>query len=74
MTLRSLPPERRPAVLVMSGSATPRDVAVLRALGADAFVPKNETLFSAVGHALGDVRRTRRPTLRPSTRPPGLVA
>jgi CheY-like chemotaxis protein len=58
-SLRALPTERRPTMIVMSGSAGPKDVDVLRGLGIDAFVPKDYALLCAVGDAIGRARASR---------------
>jgi hypothetical protein len=46
-------------MIVMSGSAGPADVDVLRGLGIDAFVPKDYALLCAVGDAIGRARASR---------------
>ncbi len=56
MALRTLPHDRRPAVIVMSGHAGPNDVHVLEALGVERFLPKDEGLLAAVGDAIGRLR------------------
>jgi serine/threonine protein kinase len=58
-SLRTLPAAKRPAMIVMSGSAGPSDVDVLRSLGIDAFVPKDHALLRAVGDAIGRARASK---------------
>jgi CheY-like chemotaxis protein len=73
MNLDAMPERTRPAIVAMSGHASPRDVEVLRALGVRAFVPKDEGFVPRLCEVIGDVRRAARhggPPPRRRSRPP----
>ncbi len=59
MNLSALPARARPTLVAMSGQASEADVAVLRALGVKAFVPKDAGFVAAVCQVIGSVRRAR---------------
>lgn len=65
MALRSMPAEQRPAVIVMSSSASPEDIALLEGLGVQSFFPKDESLFVEVGNAVGSIRSGERTSWHP---------
>lgn len=71
ISLLSLPLDRRPVVVAMSGAANSGDVDVLRELGVAAFVTKDQHFVSHMCDVIGDVRRrldqaAHPPTPRPS--------
>jgi serine/threonine protein kinase len=56
MTLLGLPPGVRPVVVAMSAEAEKHDVAVLRAIGVEHFVPKGDGFLASVGAILSSMR------------------
>lgn len=58
MALRSLPPDRRPRVVGMSAEAHDRDVAVMRAVGVEDFVPKDLRFVARMTAVIGAIRQS----------------
>lgn len=56
MQLSALPPSRRPRVVGMSSEAGEEDLVVLRALGVEEFVPKDQSFVAKVSAVVADLR------------------
>ncbi len=57
MSILAMPAERRPVVVAMSAEAQPSDVALLRRLGVQEFVPKDRRFLTTMCDVIGDLRR-----------------
>ena len=64
MNLLSLPADRRPLVVAMSAQATEEDLAVLRSLGVQHFVPKDAAFVAAMSDVIRDLRHGGPPATR----------
>ena len=57
MSLHALPHDRRPRLVGMSGDASADDVAVMRAVGVEAFVPKDMRFLARMTAVVGQIRQ-----------------
>ncbi|MBI2393731.1 MAG: response regulator [Deltaproteobacteria bacterium] len=57
MTVSGLPPHRRPRVVGMSAEANEHDVAVMRAVGVEDFVPKDMRFLPRMAAVIGAIRQ-----------------
>lgn len=58
MALHAMPHDRRPRIVGMSGDASVKDVAVMRAVGVEDFVPKDLRFLARMTSVIGHIRQS----------------